>query len=215
MADLSFFILPVTPFTQNCAILRCEQTGRGAVIDPGGEIDRIVTLAKEKEVALEKILVTHAHLDHAGGVAELSERLELPIEGPHTGDQFWIDGMEAQAMMFGLPNARPFAPDRWLKDGDEVRVGDQTLQVLHCPGHTPGHVVFFHAGEKLAFVGDVLFAGSVGRTDFPQGDGPTLFASIREKLFPLGDEVRFACGHGPMSTFGDERRTNPFVGDGA
>jgi glyoxylase-like metal-dependent hydrolase (beta-lactamase superfamily II) len=213
VSGLSFSLVPVTPFVQNCALLRCAQTGRGAVIDPGGDVDKILAAAAELDVQLEKILVTHAHIDHAGAVAELHRSASLPIEGPHKGDDFWIEGMAMQGQMFGVGGGESFEPDRWLGDGDEVTVGAQTLEVIHCPGHTPGHVVFFHRGDKLAFVGDVLFAGSIGRTDFPKGDHATLIHSIRDKLFPLGDDVRFACGHGPMSTFGDERRTNPFVAD--
>jgi glyoxylase-like metal-dependent hydrolase (beta-lactamase superfamily II) len=213
MDQLSFTLLPVTSFAQNCAILRCEESGRGAVLDPGGDVDRILDAAAKSGTDLEKILITHAHLDHAGGAAELSEKAGLPIEGPHPADQFWIDAMEEQGLMFGLQGSRPFEPKRWLDEGDVVSVGNQELKVFHCPGHTPGHVVFFHPGDKLAFVGDVLFAGSIGRTDFPQGDTDTLIASIRQKIFPLGDDVRFACGHGPMSTIARERQTNPFVGD--
>jgi len=163
---------------------------------------------------LEKILLTHAHIDHAGGTAELARSLKLPIEGPHVGDKFWIDGLPEQARMFGLPACERFVPDRWLVDGDRVRVGEVEFEVRHCPGHTPGHVVFYSEPDKVAFVGDVLFAGSIGRTDFPGGDYDTLIRAIREKLLPLGDDVRFVPGHGPMSTFGEERRSNPFVGDG-
>lgn len=206
-------IIPVTPFEQNCTLIWCEDTRAAAVIDPGGDLDRIQQAVAEAEVRLVKILLTHAHVDHAGGTAELAERENLPIEGPHRADQFWIDQLADQARMFGFPYVRAFTPDRWLEDGDEVTVGQITLQVRHCPGHTPGHVVFFEPESRLAFVGDVLFQGSIGRTDFPQGDYDTLIASIRERLWPLGDDVRFVPGHGPMSTFGDERRTNPFVGD--
>jgi len=213
MAALTYRTVPVTPFVQNCALLKCEETGRGAVIDPGGDIEKILAAAEAMGCELEKILVTHAHIDHAGAVAELARRTGLPIEGPHEGDRFWIDGLEEQGKMFGLPGGEPFEPDRWLHDDDTVTVGAQTLRVIHCPGHTPGHVVFFHEGDRLAVVGDVLFAGSIGRTDFPQGSAPDLLSSIKDKLFPLGDDVHFMCGHGPMSTFGDERRTNPFVGD--
>jgi glyoxylase-like metal-dependent hydrolase (beta-lactamase superfamily II) len=165
-------------------------------------------------VRLEKILLTHAHIDHAGGTAELARSLGLPIEGPHTGDQFWIDGLPEQARMFGLPTCERFVPDRWLDEGDRVQVGEVVFEVRHCPGHTPGHVIFFSPADRVAFVGDVLFAGSIGRTDFPGGDYDTLIRAIREKLFPLGDDVRFVPGHGPMSTFGEERRSNPFVADG-
>ena len=208
-------VVPVTPFTQNCSVVWCDATGRGAVIDPGGDLDRILEVVDANGVQLEKILLTHAHIDHAGATAELARRFGLPIEGPHEGDQFWIEQLPEQARMFGIGPAERFEPTRWLKQGDEVTVGDVHLQVLHCPGHTPGHVVFHDPAARLAFVGDVLFAGSIGRTDFPGGDYDTLVGSIRERLFPLGDDVRFVPGHGPMSTLGEERRTNPFVGDAA
>ena len=206
-------VIPVTPFAQNCSIVWCERTKAGAVIDPGGDLDQVLAAARENGVHLEKILLTHAHIDHAGGTAELARKLQLPIEGPHPGDQFWIDQLPEQARMFGFPRCDQFTPDRWLDEGDRVQVGDIEFQVRHCPGHTPGHVVFYSAPDKVAFVGDVLFAGSIGRTDFPGGDYDTLIRAIREKLFPLGDDVRFVPGHGPMSTFGEERRSNPFVGD--
>jgi hydroxyacylglutathione hydrolase len=204
-------ILPVTPFAQNCSIVWCDRTRTGAVIDPGGDLERILAVARDEKVRLEKILLTHAHIDHAGGTAELARSLKLPIEGPHRSDQFWIDGLPEQSRMFGFPPSEAFTPDRWLDDGDRVQVGDVELDVLHCPGHTPGHVVFFSPADRIAFVGDVLFAGSIGRTDFPGGDYDTLIGAIRGKLLPLGDDVRFVPGHGPMSTFGEERRSNPFV----
>lgn len=208
-------IVPVTPFEQNCSIVWCERTGAGAVIDPGGDVPRILAAAREENVRLEKILLTHAHIDHAGGTAELARELSLPIEGPHRGDEFWIEGLPEQARMFGIGRGERFTPDRWLEDGDRVQVGDVEFSVHHCPGHTPGHVVFFSAADRIAFVGDVLFAGSIGRTDFPGGDYDTLIAAIRDKLFPLGDDVRFVPGHGPVSTFGEERASNPFAGDAA
>jgi hydroxyacylglutathione hydrolase len=210
-----FAVVPVTPFAQNCSVVWCEKTGAGAVIDPGGDLDRILATVRSEGVKLEKILLTHAHVDHAGGTAELARTLGLPIEGPHRGDQFWIDGLAEQARMFGIASGGSFVPDRWLEDGDRAQVGKIEFEVKHCPGHTPGHVVFHSAAERLAFVGDVLFAGSIGRTDFPGGNYDTLINAIRTKLFPLGDDVRFVPGHGPMSTFGEERRTNPFVGDAA
>lgn len=206
-------IVPVTPFEQNCSIVWCAATKKAAVVDPGGDLDRILAAAAKLGVTIEKILITHGHIDHAGGTARLARELGVPIEGPHPEDRFWIDGMPDQSRMFGLPNAEAFTPDRWLADGDTVTVGEQTFQVIHTPGHTPGHVVFFHPGARLALVGDVLFAGSIGRTDFPRGDHATLIGSIRNKLFPLGDDVRFVPGHGPMSTFGRERASNPYVAD--
>ncbi len=212
---MKFVIVPVTAFEQNCSILVCESTGRAAIVDPGGDPDRIEGKLAQLGAEPEKILLTHAHIDHAGATAELSEKLDLPIEGPHKGDKFWIDALPQQGTMFGLPTARVFTPDRWLVDGDTVTFGQVTMQVLHCPGHTPGHVVFVSENDRLAVVGDVLFSGSIGRKDFPGGEYQTLIRSIREKLFPLGDEFRFIPGHGPMSTLGDERRSNPFVSDRA
>jgi len=208
-------VIPVTPFQQNCSLLWCEETMEGAVVDPGGDLDRILEMAEDAGVTLVKILLTHAHVDHAGGTAALAAWLGIPIEGPQQEDRFWIDLLPEQCEMFGFPPAATFTPDRWLEDGDTVQFGRQTLEVIHCPGHTPGHVVFFHPGERLAIVGDVLFKGSIGRTDFPRGDYDTLIKSIRERLFPLGDDVVFIPGHGPLSTFGEERRDNPFVGDAA
>ena len=210
---MKYRIVPVTPFEQNCSLLWCEETRRAAVVDPGGDVARILRAVEEEGLSLEKVLVTHGHIDHAGAVAELSERLSLPIEGPHRDDQFWIDGMPEQSRMFGFPDVRAFSPTRWLSDGDTVSVGKLELAVLHCPGHTPGHVVFFDPRSRLACVGDVLFQGSIGRTDFPKGDFDTLIASIRGRLWPLGDDVAFIPGHGPMSTFGHERRSNPFWQD--
>jgi glyoxylase-like metal-dependent hydrolase (beta-lactamase superfamily II) len=210
---LKYQIIPVTPFQQNCTILWCDETRRAAVIDPGGDVSRILTAIEKLDVEAERILITHGHIDHAGGAADLAEHLSVPIEGPHEEDRFWIDGMPQQAVAFGLPKVRSFTPGRWLKQGDSVRFGKIEMQVLHCPGHTPGHVVFFNAVARLAIVGDVLFQGSVGRTDFPKGDFDTLIASIREKLWPLGDDTVFISGHGAKSTFGEERRTNPFCND--
>ena len=208
-------IIPVTPFAQNCSLLWCTRTKQAAVIDPGGDLDTVLAEVAKHGVTLTKILLTHAHIDHAGGTAELARRLQLPIIGPHPGDQFWIDGIAEQGRMFGFPRCEKFVPDQWLDEGDRVHVGDVELEVRHCPGHTPGHVIFYSAADKLAFVGDVLFQGSIGRTDFPGGDYDTLIRAIRYKLFTLGDDVRFVPGHGPMSTFGDERRSNPFAGDAA
>jgi glyoxylase-like metal-dependent hydrolase (beta-lactamase superfamily II) len=206
-------VVPVTPFQQNCSVIWCERTRRGAVVDPGGDLDEVLGVADEEGLTLEKILLTHAHLDHAAGTAELARRRGLPIEGPHEGDLFWIEQMPQQARMFGFGEGESFVPDRWLHQGDTVTVGEVTLQVRHCPGHTPGHVIFFHEPGRFAIVGDVLFAGSIGRTDFPRGDHEQLLRSIRENLFPLGDDVTFLPGHGPTSTFGEERRSNPFVAD--
>lgn len=211
---IEFRVVPVAPFAQNCSILWNPSTRKGAVVDPGGDIDRILEAAKEERVELEKILLTHGHIDHAGGTAELAKRLGIPIEGPEEEERFWIDALAQQSQRFGFPKVEGFEPDRWLKDGDTVQVGGETLEVYHTPGHTPGHVIFFHRKAKLAIVGDVLFAGSIGRTDFPRGDFQTLIRSIRGKLWPLGSDVTFIPGHGPLSTFGEERRSNPFVADG-
>jgi len=212
---MKYRIIPVTPFEQNCTLIWCPVTMRGAFVDPGGDLERLIDAAARLGVSIEKILLTHGHIDHAGGAGELAQRLGVPIEGPQREESFWIDQLVAQSHSFGFPAARPFTPTRWLEDGDTVTVGKESLQVLHTPGHTPGHVVFFHAPSKLALVGDVLFAGSVGRTDFPRGSYDALMDSIKRKLWPLGDDVEFIAGHGPMSTFGEERRSNPFVGDQA
>jgi glyoxylase-like metal-dependent hydrolase (beta-lactamase superfamily II) len=208
-------ILPVTPFQQNCSLVVCTQTQRAALVDPGGEVDRLLDAISRSGATLEKILVTHGHVDHCGAVAEVAERTGVPIEGPHREDAFWIDQLASQARMFGCPASRAFTPDRWLQGGDVVTVGALRFDVRHCPGHTPGHVVFTNADLRIAFVGDVLFRGSIGRTDFPRGDHDTLIRSITTQLWPLGDDVRFVPGHGPMSTFGEERASNPFVGDAA
>ena len=206
-------VVPVTAFQQNCSVLWCEKTRRAAIVDPGGDIERVLKVIESNGLTLEKVLITHAHLDHAGATAELARRYSVPIEGPHSGDQFWIEQMPAQAKMFGFPPSEAFVPTRWLQQGDHVTVGELEFEVRHCPGHTPGHVVFFHAPSRFAIVGDVLFAGSIGRTDFPRGNHADLIRSIRENLFPLGDDVTFLPGHGPTSTFGAERRSNPFVAD--
>ena len=210
---MKYCIIPVTAFQQNCTLLWCDETRRAAVVDPGGDVSRIVDKLDAEGLTLEKILLTHAHIDHAGGTAELAQAYGVPIEGPHLEDKFWIDALDQQSQMFGFPAAEIFTPDRWLNDADTVSFGNQCLEVLHCPGHTPGHVIFFHRETQLALVGDVLFNGSIGRTDFPKGDHPSLIHSIREKLFTLGDDVTFIPGHGPLSTFGHERLNNPFVSD--
>ena len=206
-------IAPVTPLQQNCTIVWCAKTLRAAIIDPGGEVPLLLSALKEQGLTLEKIWITHGHLDHAGGTAALKEATGCPIEGPHPDDAFWIDDIERSGRTYGMPDARRFQPDRWLGDGDVVRLGETEFEVYHCPGHTPGHVVFFHRQARFAQVGDVLFQGSIGRTDFPRGDHATLIRSITTKLWPLGDDVAFVPGHGPMSTFGQERKTNPFVAD--
>ena len=207
-------IIPVTPLQQNCSLLVCQQTNKAAVVDPGGDLDRILHAVTAQGVELEKILLTHGHMDHCGGTAELSKELGLPVEGPHIEDRFLIDELPQKGLRFGL-QLEGFTPARWLLGGDTVRFGQVELQVRHCPGHTPGHVIFFSPEYRLALVGDVLFAGSIGRTDLPRGDHATLIRSIREQLWPLGEDVIFIPGHGPTSTFGEERASNPFVGDQA
>ncbi len=209
---MKFRIIPVTPFQQNCSLLWCEETGEGVIVDPGGDLPQIIAAARELKVRIVKILLTHGHIDHAGGTAALAAQLGVPVEGPQEEERFWIDQLPQQGKMYGFPHVDAFTPDRWLNDGDQVSFGNVSLEVRHCPGHTPGHVVYFCAQEKLAIVGDVLFQGSIGRTDFPRGDHATLIRSIRDKLWPLGDDVSFIPGHGPMSTFGAERLHNPYVG---
>ena len=205
-------IIPVTPLQQNCTLLWCTRTMRAAFVDPGGDLPRLKAAAAQAGVTIEKILLTHGHIDHCGSAGILAADLGVPIEGPHEEDRFWISQLEEDGLRWGIPG-KPFEPDRWLEDGDTVTVGELTLDVRHCPGHTPGHVVFHHPPSKLALVGDVLFQGSIGRTDFPRGDHRQLLESITGRLWPMGDDTAFVPGHGGMSTFGQERRTNPFVAD--
>ena len=212
MPMLKYLTIPVTAFAQNCSIVWCDQSLQAAVIDPGGDLERLLAEVKRLGLKLTQIWLTHAHIDHAGGTGELARRLGLPIIGPHPGDQFWINGLPQQSQMFGFPPAEMFTPTRWLHDGDTVTLGEHTLNVRHCPGHTPGHVVFHSPDIQRVFVGDVLFAGSIGRTDFPQGNHAQLISSIRERLWPMGDDTVFIPGHGPESTLGEERQFNPYVG---
>lgn len=207
-------IVPVTAFQQNCSLIWCTKTMRGAFVDPGGDLPRLKEAAAQAGVTIEKILLTHGHIDHCGSADILAEELGVAIEGPQEEDLFWISKLHEDGVQFGIPG-KPFTPARWLEDGDEVTVGELTFAVRHCPGHTPGHVVFHHAESNLALVGDVLFRGSVGRWDFPRGNQQQLITSIVEKLWPMGDETAFVPGHGPTSTFGHERATNPYVGDKA
>ncbi len=205
-------IIPVTDFQQNCCLLWCETTKRAVVIDPGGDVPNILAAIEQAKVTVDQIWITHGHIDHVGGAAELRDALKVPIEGPHIADKYLLDNVVASGQRFGLSsNVRNFTPDRWLEEGDQVRIGELAFDVLHCPGHSPGSVVFFNKDMRFAIVGDVLFSGSVGRTDLPGGSHPTLIASITDKLLPLGDDVGFICGHGPGSSIGQERMTNPFL----
>lgn len=211
-APLKAVIIPVTPLQQNCTLLWCTKTNKAALSDPGGDLSRLKAAVAEHGVDLEKIIITHGHLDHCGQAGMLAEELGLPIEGPHKDDLFWIEKLDGDGARYGM-EAKSFEPDRWLNDGDQVTVGDLVLDVIHCPGHTPGHVIFYHEPSKLAVVGDVIFQGSIGRTDFPRGNHQDLIDAITQKLWPLGDDVTFIPGHGPTSQFGHERRTNAFVAD--
>jgi glyoxylase-like metal-dependent hydrolase (beta-lactamase superfamily II) len=204
-------IIPVTPFQQNCTLIWDEETGKGVVIDPGGDVDKILSVLEEEKIDVERILITHGHIDHVGGAVELRDALDVDVEGPHEADRMLMDRVADQAIQFGLPSAKPCEPDRWLDEGDQVDIAGMAFDVLHCPGHAPGHVVFVNKDANFAIVGDVLFNGSIGRTDLPGGDHHTLLNSIRDKLLPLGDDVTFLCGHGNHSTIGEERRNNPFL----
>ncbi len=207
-------IVQVTPFQQNCTLIWDDESKRGAVIDPGGDVDLIAEAISQTGITVEKILITHGHIDHAGGAEELKARLSVPIHGPHIADRALIEGIERQAEMFGVAGQfRNAYPDLWLDEGDKVDIGGHVFEVFHCPGHAPGHIVIYNAAARFAHVGDVLFKGSVGRTDLPGGSHAALIASVKEKLLPLGDDVAFICGHGPGSTFGEERATNPYLTD--
>ena len=213
MAELQVAIIPVTQFQQNCALIWGKDSKQALVVDPGGNVPRILEAISTLGLKVERILLTHGHIDHAGGAAELRDALAVPLEGPDERDAFLLDGLAEQGRGYGIDGARDVRPDRWLKEGDAVTLGGHRFDVLHCPGHTPGHVVFINAAARFALVGDVLFRGSVGRTDFPYGDPAALLASIRDKLMPLDDDVSFLCGHGPGSTIAVERRANPFVAE--
>jgi hydroxyacylglutathione hydrolase len=204
-------IIPVTPFQQNCTLLWCEETKRAAVFDPGGDLLRIQEAIGQTGVKVEKILLTHGHIDHAGGAADLRDRLGVPIEGPHRADLFLLESLAETGRSYGITGARAVTPDHWLDEGDEVTIGNASFSLLHCPGHSPGSVVFVQAEQRFAIMGDVLFRGSIGRTDLPGGDHETLIRSIKDKILPLGDDLTFICGHGPASTVGAERTTNPFL----
>lgn len=210
-SPLKAAIITVTPFQQNCTLIWDEATKVGAVVDPGGDLDRIEAAISETGITIEKILLTHGHIDHAGGADELRDLLRVKIEGPHRADAILLNGLERQGQEYGIEDARNVKPDRWLDEGDEVTVAGHTFAVFHCPGHSPGSVVLFNRAQKFALVGDVLFKGSIGRTDFPYGDHDALINAIKTKLLPLGDDIAFICGHGPTGKFGDERKTNPFL----
>jgi len=213
-APLRLGIIPVTPLQQNCSLIWCTKTMRGAFVDPGGDLPKLRDAARQTGVTIEKILLTHGHIDHCGSAGIFAEELGVPIEGPHEEDRFWIARLDEDGARYGVAG-KPFEPDRWLVDGDTVSVGELVLNVRHCPGHTPGHVVFHHPDSKLALVGDVLFQGSIGRTDFPRGNHQQLLDSITQRVWPMGGDTAFVPGHGPMSTFAHERASNPFVGDAA
>lgn len=208
---MDYHIIPVTAFAQNCSLIWCAATNQAAIVDPGGDAEKIIRAVAEKGVQVSQILLTHGHLDHVGAAAELAAHYGVQIIGPHKRDAFWLDALPVQSQMFGLAECAPVTPDSWLEEGDSVQVGDITLEILLCPGHTPGHIVFFDRAGRLLVSGDVIFNGGVGRSDFPQGDHQALIDSIRVKLLPLGDDVTFIPGHGPMSTLGRERVSNPFL----
>jgi len=210
-AKAGAIIIPVTLFEQNCMVLWCSATKQAVVIDPGGDVSKIQAGIRQAKVTVEKIWLTHGHIDHVGGAAELRDALKVPIEGPHVADKFLLDNVVASGARFGMTGVRDFSPDRWLEEGNSVSIGELTFDILHCPGHSPGSVVFFSKDMRFAHVGDVLFNGSVGRSDIPGGNHTTLINSINQKLLPLGDDVGFICGHGPGSSLGRERLTNPFL----
>lgn len=209
--SLCYTITPVTAFAQNSSLIWCAKTLKAAIVDPGGDIDRLLKALDTNAVSLDKILLTHGHIDHVGFTAQLAEQTGVPVIGPHRDDHFLLNSLDEYGQMLNLPHSGDIEPDQWLEDGDIVTLGEQSLKVIHCPGHTPGHVVFYHATRKLAIVGDVLFQHSIGRTDFPRGNHADLLNSIKHKLLPLGDDIEFIPGHGPNSTFGEERRHNPFL----
>lgn len=208
---MKYKIIPVTAFKQNCSLVWCENTCEAALVDPGGEADKLIDEIKQQKLIVSQILLTHGHLDHVGAAAELAQRLHVPINGPSIEDNFLLSELPAHSRMFGFEECQPFTPDRWLQEDDQISIGNMCFTVLHCPGHTPGHIVFINHEASFALVGDVIFNGSVGRSDFPRGDHQQLIDSIRNKLLPLGDNITFIPGHGAISTFGNERKNNPFI----
>ncbi|HNQ03685.1 MAG TPA: MBL fold metallo-hydrolase [Thiobacillaceae bacterium] len=209
---MKFSIHPVTPYQQNCSLIWCEVTGQAVLVDPGGDMDLLVKAVAHQGVRLERLLLTHGHLDHVGAAQALSRHYGVPILGPHVADAYWLEKLPEQAQMFGFPPASAFTPDQWLEEGGRIQIGAGSLEVIHCPGHTPGHVVFVNRRDRLVWVGDVLFVGSIGRTDLPGGSMHELVHGIRTKLFPLGDDMDFVPGHGAMGNLGRERLHNPYVG---
>lgn len=208
---MQFQIIPVTAFQENCSIIWCEKTMAGTIVDPGGEFELLVKAVEKLNINITKILLTHGHLDHVGAAKALANHYHVKIYGPQQEDKFLLDNLPQQSVQLGFPFCEAFEPDIWLQEGDIVQIGDEQLSVLHCPGHTPGHIVFIHHQQKVALVGDVLFNNSIGRTDFPRGNYTDLMSSIKNKLFVLGDDITFIPGHGPTSTFGQERINNPFL----
>ena len=208
---LHYRIIPVTPYQQNCCLIWDDASRQAVLTDPGGEPERLLAAVAEAGVQLQALWLTHGHLDHVGAAPQLAASTGVPIIGPHVADQYWLDALPLQSQKFGFPPCSAFTPDRWLEDGDSLQLGAYAFKVRHCPGHTPGHVVLHQPDIQRCWVGDVLFAGSIGRTDFPGGNHAQLLASIRDKLWPMGDDTVFIPGHGPESSFGEERRSNPFV----